>query len=1548
MPNLVPSAQKVVETTDKLSRTAEKIAIDADDEVLEEGIKPGIEHLSQASRGMLKASQTLRMNTLDRTARATLVESARGVLEGTLKILLEIDGAEVRKIVKTAQLVMDRCTFVEGVKSMQGLVVCFKNFSDCVVELAHLANNRQQQLVNPRLRERIVTAITNLKKFVPMLSDSMQRFVKFPTNPQAKASRDYVISQIMLAVTEIIRAVESTGFRDDLEPGYIATSMDTLQMRLGPGSRHAVNSELDQYMEAIIRNSMAVAHVCNEAKKQEIIQSCHEVTKLQQELAGCLREVQANPDSQRARDKFDSVAEQLCEEFRLLDHLVNSAVVQQVANVFVETATPMNQLVGAATLPTQKRVVDARKELAKYIEAFKSHAARLSQVSSSAAASSQDARRVQVIRVTASELDRLTPQIVSAAIAVRQNAEDSAARAHLEMLRKEWASKVQLLTTTIDEITDKGDFMAAAEASIREDVANCRDAISEGDLKKLEMAALSATARSRRVAEVAHLEIHNSDDPHFCRKLESATARLEAAIPVVATCLTKVINKVNDVHTQRQFAESTRELLESVRDIKNSMPGRHLETVHGRDISTLQTPFVIAQGSHVRTAERVVNTPHAGSVAYQDVVSKQRLGGRSTSAEVVSMGSHRMTGKDEASIQEKKMLLIGPKHSPATAALEKLERSTLERSTAERTRSDHTGYDRTGYDHAGFEHSGFERKRRPRSAEVGSQTDLTLIPDAGTGVLSQAALERLITAARSGLPAEVDAESVAIRKRGDVLINLANAAVNSSSDRDKTRIVHVIASDIEKLIPQLLDSAHFVNQDPSSSAAVEKLRVIGQTWAEKVNILTTTVDHMVAPWSSVPILLAKAVFAGDVAGLTEHTEALKTFTERIKALAASAIEAADAEDTVDSAAERDPAAVKRIEVLQTLSNEIEKMTTQLIGAARTAALNTGNQPAIEHFEILRRDWAGKVKALTVAVDDITVGTSSLAEALALSAERSERPIVKDNSDALRKYVAVLKEISEDATAGCGDHEKVELALTTAADVETLTNNLIAAAADVIESVVLDDSSIHVAAIEKVELLRREWATRVHLLTAVVDDLTSEVSSPVDRLAGAALAVSRSSEQQREKLMGVFREQASALRDRVARVEERASAAVRDSVERKKVGQVHACTEQIVKLTPQVVTSARGLVENPDQATVEHFQLLRRQWASKAQLLVTTLDEIPDCDMSAASVAMQELLSPPGGGDMPGYMSGPFSIDYNRVPVSQKPSQPSPPVLQAKPHPEEQTSSTGPSPHPKRASTGGMSDVATSTPRSSYFSGPPHSTPTHAKARPISAIATPTSWKDMSASDEDLAANMSSRSIKEAARVLQDQVDQFELGGNDFIILANRMAGQMFQMAEYSKGRGQLQSKPEMINTAKAIAANGNVIVQFAHLIAERCMDKRMRDDLQYYAEMIPTLTQQLRIISSVKAATPKDPSTDVMLMKNAQNLMHAVKKTMQAAEAACMKGLRDLEEGDAAEELAFEWKRKVYKERTLEQYQAPVGATGLRKLRRNTSAPTLAHAQFVS
>ena len=82
---------------------------------------------------------------------------------------------------------------------------------------------------------------------------------------------------------------------------------------------------------------------------------------------------------------------------------------------------------------------------------------------------------------------------------------------------------------------------------------------------------------------------------------------------------------------------------------------------------------------------------------------------------------------------------------------------------------------------------------------------------------------------------------------------------------------------------------------------------------------------------------------------------------------------------------------------------------------------------------------------------------------------------------------------------------------------------------------------------------------------------------------------------------------------------------------------------------------------------------------------------------------------------------------------------------------------------------------------------------------------------------------------------------------------------------------------------------------------------RMKYNLEQSVELIPTLATQLTIISSVKAATPNDISVrtptadityincdvtvqaDVMLVKNAQNLMEAVIKTMREAEAACMK-----------------------------------------------------------
>lgn len=102
------------------------------------------------------------------------------------------------------------------------------------------------------------------------------------------------------------------------------------------------------------------------------------------------------------------------------------------------------------------------------------------------------------------------------------------------------------------------------------------------------------------------------------------------------------------------------------------------------------------------------------------------------------------------------------------------------------------------------------------------------------------------------------------------------------------------------------------------------------------------------------------------------------------------------------------------------------------------------------------------------------------------------------------------------------------------------------------------------------------ALQVHLLTALVDDLTAEASAPVDRLAGAALAVSKAELGERIQQQSNFELQADELKARVARVRTHASKAVENSRHTSKVRYVRVTGDFIDRLTPQVIAAARAL------------------------------------------------------------------------------------------------------------------------------------------------------------------------------------------------------------------------------------------------------------------------------------------------------------------------------------------------------------------------------------
>lgn len=92
----------------------------------------------------------------------------------------------------------------------------------------------------------------------------------------------------------------------------------------------------------------------------------------------------------------------------------------------------------------------------------------------------------------------------------------------------------------------------------------------------------------------------------------------------------------------------------------------------------------------------------------------------------------------------------------------------------------------------------------------------------------------------------------------------------------------------------------------------------------------------------------------------------------------------------------------------------------------------------------------------------------------------------------------------------------------------------------------------------------------------MDDLTAEASAPVDRLAGAALAVSKADLGERIQQQSNFEMQADELKARVARVRTHASKAVENSRHASKVRTVRVTGDFIDRLTPQVIAAARAL------------------------------------------------------------------------------------------------------------------------------------------------------------------------------------------------------------------------------------------------------------------------------------------------------------------------------------------------------------------------------------
>ncbi|XP_066519906.1 LOW QUALITY PROTEIN: vinculin b [Hoplias malabaricus] len=458
------------------------------------------------------------------------------------------------------------------------------------------------------------------------------------------------------------------------------------------------------------------------------------------------------------------------------------------------------------------------------------------------------------------------------------------------------------------------------------------------------------------------------------------------------------------------------------------------------------------------------------------------------------------------------------------------------------------------------------------------------------------------------------------------------------------------------------------------------------------------------------------------------------------------------------------------------------------------------------------------------------------------------------------------------------------------------------------------------------------------MTQEVSDIFSDTTTPIKLLAVAATAPHGTPNREE-----VFEERAANFENHTGRLGATAEkAAAVGTANRSTVEGIHSAVKSARDLTPQVVSAARILLKNPgNQAAHEHFETMKNQWIDNVEKMTALVDEAIDtkslldaseeaikndlekCQTAMANHQPQMLVA--GATSIARRANRILLVAKREVENSEDPkfreivkaasdelsSTISPMVLGAKavasniqdPNLQKGFMESGyrilgavakvreafqpqepefpPPPPPDLEQLQLNDDAAPPKPPLPEGEVPPPRPP-------------PPEEKDEEF-PEQRAGEMVSEPMMVAARQLHDEARKWSSKGNDIIGAAKRMALLMAEMSRLVRGGS--GNKRALIQCAKDIAKASDEVTRLAKEVAKQCTDKRIRTNLLQVCERIPTISTQLKILSTVKAtmlgrtniSEEESEQATEMLVHNAQNLMQSVKETVREAEAASIK-----------------------------------------------------------
>ncbi|XP_076689181.1 catenin alpha-2 isoform X2 [Callospermophilus lateralis] len=579
-------AASVEQATQNFLEKGEQIAKESQD--LKEELVAAVEDVRKQGETMRIASSEFADDPCSSVKRGTMVRAARALLSAVTRLLILADMADVMRLLSHLKIVEDALEAVKNATNEQDLANRFKEFGKEMVKLNYVAARRQQELKDPHCRDEMAAARGALKKNATMLYTASQAFLRHPDVAATRANRDYVFKQVQEAIAGISNAAQATSPTDEAKGhtgiGELAAALNEFDNKiiLDPMtfSEARFRPSLEERLESIISGAalMADSSCTRDDRRERIVAECNAVRQALQDLLseymnnvryGAWMEEGSMTGRKEKGDPLNIAIDKMTKKTRDLRRQLRKAVMDHISDSFLETNVPLLVLIEAAKSGNEK-------EVKEYAQVFREHANKLVEVANLACSISNNEEGVKLVRMAATQIDSLCPQVINAALTLAARPQSKVAQDNMDVFKDQWEKQVRVLTEAVDDITSVDDFLSVSENHILEDVNKCVIALQEGDVDTLDRTAGAIRGRAARVIHIINAEMENYEAGVYTEKVLEATKLLsETVMPRFAEQVEVAIEalsaNVPQPFEENEFIDASRLVYDGVRDIRKAV-----------------------------------------------------------------------------------------------------------------------------------------------------------------------------------------------------------------------------------------------------------------------------------------------------------------------------------------------------------------------------------------------------------------------------------------------------------------------------------------------------------------------------------------------------------------------------------------------------------------------------------------------------------------------------------------------------------------------------------------------------------------------------------------------------------------------------------------------------------------------------------------------------------------------------------------------------------------------------------------------------------------